>query len=295
MNKIISKYSLPCALFAALVSILSLASCKSKKQLLKTPELTDSLAGRCRLDFKSAKTLTNHLKETAFNYDWIYAKANVEAKVDSEENSFDIRVRVKKDSAILITIQALSLVDVAKVLITRDSVFMRIDIRKQYFKGDFNYINELLNADLDFDVVQALLFGNYAEFDEDEAKLKPVTDRQNCRYLLSTERKRKLRKIAHGQKELRKSLQTMTLNPETYKILKNEFIDVETNRMFTAHYDKFSTKDSVYAPHLVNIDIVAEKKVSLKIDYVRIEKNQPQKLSLNIPSKYEPIPIKKTK
>ena len=131
MNKLFLKYSLPVILCAVFCSILLLSSCKSRKQLQKTPDVAAGDSGRCRLDFKSAKTLTNHLKETAFNYNWIYAKANVEAKVDSEENSFDIRVRVRKDSAILITIQALSLVDVAKILITRDSVFMRIDIKKQ--------------------------------------------------------------------------------------------------------------------------------------------------------------------
>jgi hypothetical protein len=95
-----------------------------------------------------------------------------------------------------------------------------------------------------------------------------------------------------GQAEPRKSLQTMTLNPDNFKIIRNEFIDVETNRMFIASYDKFAEKDSVYAPRHVDIDIVAEKKVNLKIDYVRIEKTQPQKLSLNIPSKYDPIPVK---
>jgi hypothetical protein len=271
--------------------------CKSKKHIVKTeePVINDTVSGRCRLVHKTAKILTKYIKENSFDYSWIYAKANVEVKIDSEENSLDIRIRGKKDSAILITIDYLSLVPVAKLLITRDSVKMRIDIKKQYFIGDFNYINELLNADLDFDMIQAVLFGNSAEFyDDDETKLKPVTDRQNCHYLLSTERKRRLRKISQGG-EIKKSLQTMTLNPDNYKILKNEFIDVSTNRMFQAVYESFTMKDSVYAPHRVNIDIVAEKKINLKIDYVRIEKNQPQKLSLNIPAKYEPIPVKKPK
>ena len=86
----------------------------------------------------------------------------------------------------------------------------------------------------------------------------------------------------------------MTLDPATFKILKNEFIDIETNRIFTANYEKYpAITDSVYAPRRVNIDIVAEKKVSLKIDYVRVEKNVPQKISINIPPKYERLPIKK--
>jgi hypothetical protein len=54
-------------------------------------------------------------------------------------------------------------------------------------------------------------------------------------------------------------------------------------------------KDSVFAPHNVNIEIKAEKKIDLKINYVRIEINQPQKLTLNIPKNYDPIPVKKEK
>jgi hypothetical protein len=290
----INRFAHTFLLFFLAVTGLLFVACKSKKKIPKEPVAeVDTTGGRCRLDFKTAKTLTHQLKESAFSYDWIYAKANVESKVDSEENSLDIVLRVKKDSAILISIKYILGVEVAKLLITKDSVKMVIYPKKQYFRGDYNYINDLLNADLDYDVIQALLFGNYAEFDDDEAKLKPVTDRQNCRYLLSTERKRRLRKISQHQAEPRKSLQVMTLNPDNFKILRNEFIDVATNRIFIAGYDKFETKDSVYAPRHVNIDIVAEKKVNLKIDYVRIEKNQPQKLSLNIPSKYDPIPIKK--
>lgn len=271
--------------------------CKSKKHIVK-PEIAvtnDTVTGRCHLPLRTAPFLTKHIKDNAFDFTWIYAKANTEVKIDSEEHSLDIKIRGKKDSAILISIQYVLGIEIAKVLITRDSVKMVIYPKRQYFKGDFNYINELLTADLDFDVIQAVLFGNYAEFDDDETKLKPVTDRQNCHYLLSTERLGRIKRISHQGIDIIRPLQIMTLNPDNYKILKNEFIESATNRMFTAAYENFSNKDSVYAPRHVNIDIVAEKKVNLKIDYVRIEKSEPQKLSLNIPPKYAPIPVKKTK
>ena len=172
---------------------------------------------------------------------------------------------------------------------------MVVYVKKQYFKGDFNYINQLLNADLDFDLIQAALIGNSAEFDEDDSKMKPVVDRENCHYLLSTIRKRKLRRINSGQDSLKRPLQIMTLNPENYKIISNKFEDVTTNRSFLANYARFNAKDSVFAPHDVNIEIKAEKKIDLKITYVRIEINQPQKLTLNIPKNYDPIPVKKDK
>lgn len=275
----------------------SLNSCKCKRKMQKEKNqpaaAVDTTNDRCKLDFKNAKALTKYIKENELSFNWMYAKANVESVIDGKEESFDIKVRIRKDSAMLVSIQYLLGIEVAKVLITRDSVKMVVYPKKQYFRGDFNYINELLHADIDFDLLQAVLFGNSAEFHDDDDKLKPVTDRQNCRYLLSTERKRKLKKISLGQ-EPKKSLQVMSLDPTTFKIVRNEFIDVETNRIFTATYEKYPAPgDSVYAPRHVNIDIVAEKKVSLKIDYVRVEKNVPQKISINIPAKYEPIRTKK--
>lgn len=275
-------------------------SCKHKKKLQKTETLPvvveDTLLGKCRLDYKSARTLSKHVKEKEFKFEWVYAKANVESLVDEKEESFDIKVKIRKDSAMLISIQYLLGLEVAKVLITRDSVKFVNYIQKTYFKGDFAYINDLLNADIDYDVLQAVLFGNSAEFyDEDETKLKPVTDRQNCHYMLSTERKRKLKKIQIGTSEIKNALQTLTLNPDNYKILKNEFVDPSTNRKFIANYSNFTQKDSVYAPYHVDIDIVAQKKASLKIDYVRIEKNAVQKLTLNIPAKYDAIQIQQKK
>lgn len=294
MIRAVVSYPLTLVLMLILIGTSCKSRKKAKKQKNEVAVVTDTLNERCKLDFKSAKTLIKHIHENEFSFDWVYAKANVDANIDGKEESFDIKVRIRKDSAMLVSIQYILGVEVAKILITKDSVKMVIYPRKQYFKGDYNYINELLHADLDFDLLQAVLFGNSAEFDDNDLKLKPVTDRQNCRYALSTERKFKLKRIEQGQKEPKKSLQTMTLDPLTFKINKNEFVDVETNRIFIANYEKYpAATDSVYAPRHVNIDIVAEKKVNLKIDYVRIEKNEPQRLTLNIPAKYEPMPIKK--
>lgn len=281
------------------IIVFAVAACKHKKALppaapvVVTP-VEDTSNYKCRLDFKSAKTLSKKVKENELAYTWITAKAAVTSMVDEKEESFEIRLNIRKDSAMLVSIQYVLGLQVAKILITKDSVKFVNYIQKTYFKGDFNYINQLLSADLDFDLLQAVLFGNSAEFKDDESKLKPVTDRVNCRYLLSTERKRKLLRLQGGTaNESFESLQTLSLNPDNFKIITNEFIENSTNRKFIANYSEFTLKDSVYAPYHVDIDIVAEKKANIKIDYVRIEKNTPSKLSLSIPAKYDPIQIQK--
>ncbi len=281
-----------------LLLFLTLGACKSRKKTQQsatapqTMPVEDTANIRCRLDFKNARSLSRYVRDNAFRFDWVTAKAEVETNIDGKEENFDIKLSIKKDSAMLISIRYLLGLEVAKVLITRDSVRFVNYVSKNYFRGDFNYINNLLNADLDFDLLQAVLFGNSAEYLDDETKLKPVTDRQNCRYLLSTVRKRRLRRIQSGE-ELKDAMQTMTLQPDNFKILNNEFIDPASNRRFVAAYSNFLEKDSVFAPRHVDIEIAAQKKASLKIDYVRIEKNTPQKLNLSIPSKYEELQLQK--
>jgi hypothetical protein len=279
-----------------LLLITAAGGCKHKKKMQQSPDVAkteDSTSGRCRLDFKSARTLGKKMKENEFHFDWVNAKANVESNFDDKEQDFDIRLSMRRDSAVLITIQYVLGLQVAKVLITRDSVKFVNYIDKTYFKGDINYINELLNTELDFEMVQAVLFGNSAEFHDEEDRLKPVADRQNCVYMLSTERKKRLRRIQTGSNALTSSLQILTMTPE-YKIVRNEYVDPVSNRRFVANYSAFTVKDSVFAPYHVDIDISAQKKAQLKIEYVRIEKNTPQRLSLNIPAKYDAIKIRKT-
>ena len=97
-------------------------SCKHKKKIQKTqPDtvISDTLTGRCRLDFKNSKTLSRNVKENEFNFIWVTAKANVETLIDGKEESFDIRVNIRKDSAMLVTIQYLLGIQVAKILITK--------------------------------------------------------------------------------------------------------------------------------------------------------------------------------
>jgi hypothetical protein len=282
--------------FVMVLVVLTAASCRHKKKTQVTEPVVsaeDTLSGgRCRLDYKSARTLGRRMKEQEFTFEWFGAKADVETFFDEKEEKFDIKVAIRRDSVILVTIQAMLGLQVAKVQITKDSVKFVDYIHKNYFVGEINYINELLNADLDFDLVQAVLVGNSAEFHDDEARLKPFADRQNCRYILSTERKRRLKKIQAGTNELRNAVQTLTLKPD-YRIVSNEFIDPATNRKFIANYSGFKEKDSVYAPYNVDIEIVAQKNARVKIEYVRIERNSPQKVTLIIPARYDPVQIQK--
>jgi len=288
MNRLICKIS------ALLLACLFAFSCKHKKEIVKQPVATvDSTAEKCRMDFKSGNALSQRMYQNELDYTYASAKFNCELTIDGEEHSFNVSVRTRKDSVIWMSISKLG-IDAARVLITKDTVKFTMGLtEKKYFVGDFSYINEMLHADLDFDMLQALLFGNSAEFYDEDEKLKPARDKNNCQYFLSTIRKRHVKRIINGVEVAKESFQTIWLDPQTFKIVMMEFDDVETKRKFNACYEDFKPVDKFLAPYKMLYNITAEKNIKAEIKYARIGINDPQRFPFNIPSSYERIEFKK--
>ena len=139
MNSIKTNMKLILSILVLMMLSVSCKSRKHEKKIVQTQGI-DTLLAKCKLPFKSSRILSKHIKESELNYNWIVAKADVDVNIDGEDHKFDVKIKSKKDSAIWISIQAVGgLIDIAKLNITKDSVKMVIFIKRQYFKGDFNY------------------------------------------------------------------------------------------------------------------------------------------------------------
>ncbi|HEY1038467.1 MAG TPA: DUF4292 domain-containing protein [Bacteroidia bacterium] len=272
-------------------------SCKGKKKIQKqetpvavAPDSTNS--DKCKLDFKSGKVLAKYMRENELDFKYASAKLKCELTLDNEDHSFTVSLRCRKDSVIWISISKLG-IEAARALITKDSVKIIMPLQNQKFVGDFTYINDLLQTDLDFDMIQALLFGNSAAFYDEDERLKPGKDKVNCNYFLSTVKKRTAKKINNGQIQPDENYQTMWLNPNTYKIVMLEFEDVKTKRKFNACYDEFQQVDNFLAPYKLVYSITSEKIIKADVRYAKIALNEIQTFPFKIPSSYEPIQINK--
>jgi hypothetical protein len=285
MKQILPIYFRP---FLVITISLLLFSCRGSKHAINT---TPVVTTEVRTDFKSAKVLSELLVENEFKYTWLTSKFDAEAVVDDKTTNFSVTVRARKDSALWMSISPSIGIEVARLLATEDSVKFIDRLHGKYFCGDYAYISNILHTELDFDMLQNLLIGNSVSFDHEESKLKSMID--NKRYLLSTIRKRKLRKVLNensdlkGKKEL---IQSLWLEPETYKISRIYIEDFNTNRTFSAVYNDFKTVDSLSVPFQLLFDISAEKKMKIKIDYSKISRlAAPQTFPFNIPAKYEKL------
>ncbi len=277
-----------------LVFALVSTSCKSKKDLAKQNiTQVDTTVEKCRMEFKTGKALSKRMNDSELDFTYASAKFSCDLSIDSEEHSFNVSVRCRKDSVIWLSISKLG-IDAARVLITKDTVKFTMGLtEKKYFVGDFSYINQMLHADLDYDMLQGLLFGNSASFYDDDDKLKPGRDRNTCQYFLSTIRKRHLKKINNGTETPSESYQTMWLDPATFKIVTLEFDDVKEKRKFNASYNDFRAVDKYLAPFKLLYTITAEKNIKADISYGRISINEVQTFPFKIPPSYERIQFKK--
>lgn len=253
-----------------------LASCKTPEEAKKRVILFD----------KNPSFLFEKLHANDFQFIWLTAKYNADIEMDGKNNSFKASLRAKKDSIIWISIMPALGIEAARVKITIDSVFFINRLNSTYFKGDFQYINKLINTETDFKMIQALLFGiHYTEFNETD--FKSAVD--NGKYLLSNLRKRKLKRTIQRNDSLNLAAQSIWLEPENYKICKYRFNDFNTLRELEVCYSDFNLVGEKLFPFNLAILLHGDKKASIKINYSKVIQDDPQSFPFTIPEKYEQI------
>lgn len=287
-------YVITCVLLVSAPA--SLSSCKKKKKGPDT-DSTQITTGPCKLGMRPPRSLVGDMRKQEFQFDWLIAKIACEAYDDSSRATFDVNLRMRKDSVIWMNVLGPLNIKIARVLITKDSVkFVQfqdgtLGAQPKCFQGDYVLLSALLHTDVDFEMMQSLLVGNSVSFYEEDEKLRSSINQGECRYTLSTIRKRRLRKVLDGGKPLQDPLQTISLDPTTFKILDILFLD-EQNRTFKAHYSSFTPLDSMQFPYKAEFFAKGlTKSAGILLDYQRITLNKPTDFPFAIPDDCIPIII----
>ncbi len=279
-----------------LTAPLFLSSCKKKKKANNSDSASE-VTGNCKLDHRAPRPLIADMRKNEFKFDWLTAKLACEAYDDSSRVSFDVNLRMRKDSAIWMNVLGPLNIKIARILITKDSVkFIQyqdgtFSAQPKCFQGDFALLSSMLQTDVDYDMMQSLLVGNSVSFYEEDEKLRSSINQANCWYALSTVRKRKLKKVMEGQKPPQDPLQTINLDPLSYKIINIFFLD-EQNRTFRADYSTFTTLDSMQFPY--KAEFFARgigKSAGIMLEYTKITLNKPTDFPFTIPDDCVPIII----
>lgn len=263
-------------LLFAFFSVSLISSCSSSKRAIKSPLKEEGS------DYLISKMLENHN-----HFETLKGKSLAEITNNGKSNTLKINFRIKKDSAIWVSISAGVGLEAARVLLTQDSVMFLNRIDKTFFAGNYQFINSMINAQVDFDIVQSFLTGNDIKW-YDYQELKASVDNQN--YQLESAHRRKLKKYSKLNEEINVIYQSIWLNPKSFKIERIKIKEIKNeNKKIDAFYSNFKDIDGQVLPMQYDITISAKEDVVIDATLMKIELDTDIKFPFNIPSKYEEI------
>ena len=275
MNKNLAMKITNIILLVIVISFLS--ACKTTRKLYKEP-----------LKEEGAEYLFKKLNENELMFEYINAKFNLHFQEDKKKTSFKGQIRIQKDSLIWVSFSPLLGIEVARMLITNDSVKFINRMNKTFFEGDYKYLNEFFDTNLDFNVLQGLIIGN--DFSHYEiSKFRAFID--NKQYRLATASRNKLKKyMRKHEKETNVFIQNIWLDPENFKISQISLKELgKENKKLQMNYNEFIKINSQLFPKNINFNLQAEKKIDVQIDYSRIDVNEKINFPFKVPKKYKSV------
>ena len=294
-----------------LLLIFPFSGCFVKKELAKKKIIPD----------KSSEVVFEELKKNELQFDWLSLKADAKAVVDEKSNSFKVNIRIRKDSLIWISVSSIMGVEAARAEITPDTIKIMDKINSVYYISDIDSLSEKFDVDADFETLQSLLVGNSIDL-KDTGNLQISVQKGD--YLLSTFKKRKLKRLIRKNEKLEKKgeklekksnandverkndkyekksekiekeeekydmiLQSLWVDAELFKITRISINDLKTNYTLIAEYGGFALEKNQQVAHLANFHSESKKNMKMALEYSKITFNIPQSVPFNIPEKYE--------
>ena len=267
-----------------------LFACKSKEVVVTQEPLKE----------RTQAFLTRHLDKNKFDAEFTSGE---------EQQGFKATVRMRKDSAVSVSVSPALGIEVLRLLVDRDSLKMVSDIPgdRYVFLGSVDQLSGLAKIDLDLSTLQDLLIGNPIGLSREEGRMKSGIEKLDVEYYTLVSRmSRRVRRASEEQDSLAtrdgrrvpKRLEDndwisskFWIESNLYKVVKCELTDIRTKRMVMINYSEFDEESESHYPHKCSIQIDDVKgKTSLDFKIVRVNTQNHYDFSFDYDKDY---PIKR--
>lgn len=262
----------------SLLVVFAFTACKPAKQIQKTIATRDTVivdSPRVAIDSvekTEAFPVMDYIHANTIEFQTFSAKIKVDVQAKDNVPELTANIRMIKDSAIWISLQATFLgLEVYRALITKDAVILLNKQEKTVQFRSLDYLQEVTQIPFDFKSLQALLVGNPIFVDSGN-----INYQKNNEFLL-------VKTISDPFKNL------LTFNLSNKQLLQCKLDDIDINRNRTASisYDEYSSVGDQSFSNKRKINITEKNNIGISLNFKQVEFNKQLSVAFSVPAKYK--------
>jgi hypothetical protein len=235
--------------------LISLLGCKAKKQLI----IKDTVSTQADL---SKKEQIASMESLQIDFSTFSGRARTQLGIDGKSNDVTLNIRIKKDQRIWISVTAIAGLEVARALITPDSIKVINRLEGAYLEKPFSFIHQYTSDQINYKTLESLLIGNFIP---EQVNTKASIKTDSTGIILTGN----LKSLAYE----------LTFN-EALKVTSNLLNNTEADQSLQIKNSNFRKIESRIFPDAISISSKVEnKQFSIGLQYIRTEFDLPDFLS----------------
>lgn len=245
--------------------VITLSACKVKKEIVPLAVVTAPVVKADNT--KADKLLAIKNNQAAFKT--LSLKAKADLSIGNNSNDVSMNIRIKNNEAIWVSVTAIAGLEVARALITPDSVKILNRLENVYVKKPFSYIYEFTNERITFQTLQSILIGNIID--------KLISDSSELN-------------IEGNQAHLKSVFGSLIYNVhanEQNKVVQTVLKDDNANQILTVNYGNFQPVLQQQIPHTVGMRSEAKNKnIRLDMEFIKVDIDGAVDLPFRVPERF---------
>ena len=258
------------------------------------------------------KVLERVLERDVKPSEYYSAKAAVELTMPDGKRSFKAQIRSVHDSAAWVSVVPALGIEVARVLMTPDSIKLLDKMNDHFFIGDSTSAMARFGMNPDLTMLQRALQGLPIGLDPEE---KYRSDREDGQYVLTSKEKRRFVRAAEditpgdtlardrdmGERRLERTLRKAEdkeaivhrfwIEPESFRITRVQISDLVRDRTADVRYEVRGGPEEHFMPTRISITLSeGERQASGVLELSKITLEGPLSLPFRVPEKFTPMP-----
>lgn len=236
-------------------------ACRSKKRAL--PKADMAAFERDQAEKMQA------VKSVQLDFNTLAFRAKADIKIDGNSNEVSLTCRIAKDQKIWMSVTALAGLEVARILITPDSIHILNRLESVYIKKPISFIHQYTNPQISFRTLESILIGNLME---EILNGKPVFSLEEQRLSL-----------AGRSADLTYQLKfNEALKPAEFFLQ-----DSVSAQELKIQYGDYEVEEGLLLPHQLKLKSAAGKKsIQAELKYNKVERNTALDFPFSVPKRF---------